>query len=444
MSLKVGDLVHARVSGHELSVKKKLGEGTQGVAYLVEGPDGQEVVKWYFRSQGTSAQREAIESLVNRGRPRGKGGERFVWPKDIVTSSTDTASFGYLMPVIDTSRFVELNAIQAKRHPQPNIPELCKISYHIADSFHDLHLAGYCYRDISLGNLLFDPRSGEVLICDNDNVGIDRHSESAILGTPEFMAPEVIRNEKSPSTTTDLHSLAVLLFNLWMWHHPFHGIKEYQIRSWDIPAKTKIYGTEPVFVFDPEDSSNRLPDEPGYLTAFKRWKICPPSLKKAFTTSFTRGLREPGSRVTEGNWKRIFASLHDNRLKCRDCGAINLWSEGIHVLQCWHCETEISVPMRIVVNNGNGKMPLLVDEGRKVLARHVNPADDHQPDAVVGEIVRNPKDPTVFGLKNHTERPWIVAFGDDVQKEVPPGRSAPLNATMKLNLGAGAFVTIES
>jgi hypothetical protein len=100
--------------------------------------------------------------------------------------------------------------------------------------------------------------------------------------------------------------------------------------------------------------------------------------------------------------------------------------------------------MRIVVDNGNGKMPLLVDEGRKLLARHVNPADDHQPDAMVGEIVRNPKDPSVLGLKNHTQRPWIVAFGDDVQKEVPPGRSAPLNAKMKLNLGAGASITIES
>lgn len=93
MALKVGDVVHARISGYELSVKKKLGEGTQGVAYLVDGPDGQEVVKWYFRSQGTSAQREAIENLVNRGRPRGKGGERFVWPKDIVTSSTETGTF---------------------------------------------------------------------------------------------------------------------------------------------------------------------------------------------------------------------------------------------------------------------------------------------------------------------------------------------------------------
>ena len=88
-------------------------------------------------------------------------------------------------------------------------------------------------------------------------------------------------------------------------------------------------------------------------------------------------------------------------------------------------------------------MPLLVDLGRKVLARHVNPADDQQPDAVIGEIVRNPNDPSVWGLKNHTERPWIVAFGDDAQKEVPPGRSAILNASMKLNLGAGALVTIE-
>jgi eukaryotic-like serine/threonine-protein kinase len=347
------------------------------------------------------------------------------------------------MPVIDTSRFVELNAIQAKRHPQPNIPELCKISYHIADSFHDLHLAGYCYRDISLGNLLFDPRSGEVLICDNDNVGIDRYSESAILGTPEFMAPEVIRNEKTPSTTTDLHSLAVLLFNLWMWHHPFHGIKEYQIRSWDIPAKTKIYGTEPVFVFDPEDDSNRLPKRARLSDSLQEVEDLSSEPEEGFHHKFHSRPSRAWKPCDRGKLEADF------RVTPRQSPQVpQLWGnqslvEGIHVLQCWHCETEVPVPMRIVVNSGLGKVSLLVDEGRKLLARHVNPTDGQQPDAVVGEIVRHPKDQAVWGLKNHSERPWIVTFGDDIQKDVPPGRSAILNASMKLNLGAGASVTIE-
>ena len=54
-----------------------------------------------------------------------------------------------------------------------------------------LHLNGYCYRDISSGNMV-DPDTGDVLICDNDNVGINRQSDSQVDGTYEFMAPEVI------------------------------------------------------------------------------------------------------------------------------------------------------------------------------------------------------------------------------------------------------------
>jgi len=61
----------------------------------------------------------------------------------------------------------------------------------------------------------------------------------------EFMAPELIRGMLIPHRDRP-PLLAVLLFSLWIWHHPFHGKKEFELRVWDIPAKKKVYGT-PVF-----------------------------------------------------------------------------------------------------------------------------------------------------------------------------------------------------
>ena len=67
----------------------------------------------------------------------------------------------------------------------------------LADSFLKLHAQGLCYRDISLGNVFFDPGTGQPLVCDNDNVGIDGREPARVLGTSRFMAPEIVRGRPS-------------------------------------------------------------------------------------------------------------------------------------------------------------------------------------------------------------------------------------------------------
>jgi serine/threonine protein kinase len=113
-----------------------------------------------------------------------------------------------------------------------------------------------CYSDISFGNVSLDPSTGQVCICDNDNVHVDGEP-SGIGGTIGFMAPEIVRGKSMPTIDTDLFSLAVLLFYIFMMHHPLEGKKELEIKCFDYPAKKKLYGTEPLFVFDPQDNSNR-------------------------------------------------------------------------------------------------------------------------------------------------------------------------------------------
>jgi DNA-binding helix-hairpin-helix protein with protein kinase domain len=311
MSLETGQPVRAEAMGASLTVRQKLGEGEQGAVYLVDGPGGPYAAKWYNGQHATEHQAAAVRYLVQHGPPPGAAGRRFIWPLDVVTARQDPSHFGYLMALIDTSRFAELGEVWAHVKPAPGYAALCEISYQTANSYRALHLSGHCYRDVSKGNLMFDPRSGDVLICDNDNVGVNRQSKSQVDGTLEYMAPEVVRAEADPPTETDLHSLAVLLFQLWVWHHPLHGEMEYQFHVWDLIAKAKVYGKEPVFIFDPADRRNRLPGDPEYAVAYQRWGDCPPSLQALFTHAFTTGLREPARRVTEGEWQNLFLQLKD-------------------------------------------------------------------------------------------------------------------------------------
>jgi DNA-binding helix-hairpin-helix protein with protein kinase domain len=371
-------------------------------------------------------QMAAIRLLVQSGPPRGAAGNRFIWPLDLVTS-TRSPQFGYLMRLIDAARFAELGEVQAHMKPRPGFPALCRISYQLANSYRALHLNGYCYRDISDGNLMFDPQTGDVLICDNDNVGVNRQSRSQVWGTMEYMAPELIRGEADPSTETDLHSLAVLLFNLWIWHHPFHGKREFELRVWDIPAKKKVYGS-PIFVFDQKDRSNAVPEDPDYETAGLRWAICPRSLQDLFTRAFTQGVRDPTRRVTEGEWQRLFRQLEDGITGCPRCRAENIWEPGQAALSCWHCGSPVILPPKLVIHLPTGDHYLLLTGKKSLLRRHLSPGAREEQEAVeVGQVVPHPKNPSVWGVRNLTDTPWKVTFPDGKTMEVGKERSVPLH-----------------
>ena len=197
MSLSIGQKVYAETSKAELVVKRKLGEGGQGAVFLVDGPHGAQALKWYVASQATEEQRAAISFLVVKGPPRGPAGRRFIWPQDLVVAA-GTNLFGYLMPLIDTNRFADLGEVWARRKPSPSLGVLCGLSFQISNSYRVLHLDGYCYRDISQGNLMFDPITGDALICDNDNVGINGESRLPGVSAIPYMAPELVRGDCRP------------------------------------------------------------------------------------------------------------------------------------------------------------------------------------------------------------------------------------------------------
>jgi DNA-binding helix-hairpin-helix protein with protein kinase domain len=424
-----------------LTVLKKLGEGGQGAVYLVEGgSQGQFALKWYTAEQATAEQTAAIRKLVSAGPPRGPAGKRFVWPLDLV-AARGSLQFGYLMPLIDTGRYAELHEVQARLKPVPSYPVLSEISYQAANSYRELHLAGLCYRDVSQGNLMFDPRTGDVLICDNDNVGVYGESRSQVAGTLEFMAPELVREETKPSTNTDLHSLAVLLFKLWIWHHPMHGEMEYQYRSWELKAKQKVYGKDPVFIFDPGDRRNRLPTDPDYATPERRWRRCPPSLQALFTQAFTVGLKDPARRVPEGEWQSLFLRLKDGAIACPNCKAENLWDQAVASLACWHCGRAIGLPLRLVFTHSGGRHFVLLTRDARILKRHVDPHAGEGSETVLGQVVQNPANPRVWGIKNLTASPWTAVLPDGTTKEYGPQIAFPLNVGMKVNI-AGASAEI--
>ncbi|MBF0584392.1 MAG: protein kinase [Magnetococcales bacterium] len=438
MSIVKGQTLVSSERKLTIQVQEKLGEGGQGEVFRAVEANRTYALKWYNPSQATPDQKRAIAALVKHGRPRGEAGSRFLWPIDLVEDPL-SGRFGYLMQLMDTKQFASLGEIQAHRKPAPSYGTMCRISFLAASSYKRLHMEGYCYRDISRRNLLFNPLNGDIFICDNDNVGIEGQSSCQVMGTMENMPPELILNRAEPSTKSDLHALSVLLFELWIWHHPMHGLKEFCVRSWDLPAKVRIYGEEPLFVFDPEDDSNRLPDDPDYNTARKRWEQCPKIIKDLFIKAFTVGLHNPDQRVTEGEWQRAFLRLLDGMLYCPHCGAENLWTMELTSCPCWHCHTELlsdrqsALPPRLVIKHptrGTYHFSLLL--GKKLSTLFTNPEEEEKA-RLFGEVTQHPTNPQIWGIRNLTQTPWRATFPDGSRKMVEPERAAPLTIGIKLD-----------
>ena len=104
------------------------------------------------------------------------------------------------------------------------------------------------------------------------------------------MAPatEVVRGEALPSRDSDLYSLAVLLFYMFIVHHLGRqaGIVHPLLRS---PGDDQGLRNTPRIHLRSQDDSNR-PDPAYHRNAMEYWPIYPQFLRDLFIRSFTEGL----------------------------------------------------------------------------------------------------------------------------------------------------------
>ena len=122
-----------------------------------------------------------------------------------------------------------------------------------------------------------NPKTGDVLICDNDNVA-PNGTNMGIVGKPRYMAPEIVRGDidkstglqQMPDVHSDRFSLSVILFMTLCMGHPYEGetMKNYDII--DEIAELEMYGKNPIFVYHKLDKSNR-PVRGYHHSLIRRW-----------------------------------------------------------------------------------------------------------------------------------------------------------------------------
>ncbi len=420
--LKAGTILTSE-SGTKYTIKSFLGAGGQGEVYDVESGGKHYALKWYFKPSATARQKKSLETIIAKGAPD----KSFLWPMEMVTPAGYNV-FGYIM-ALRPKNYKSIMDLM-KNRAQPTFYVLCRTAYNAAKGYQKLHAMGAKYQDISFGNLFFDETNGDVLICDNDNVSFENSKPGDILGTPGFMAPEIVRREAKPSRNTDLYSLSVLLFYLFMVNHPLDGKQEADIKCMDMVAREKLYGFNPIFIFDPKNNTNR--PVKGYQdNALIYWPIYPQKLRDMFTKAFTEGLTTPNKRITEPQWMDMIANMMNGMMQCPKCGARvfydpDLESKGV-AHTCWNCQNSMNVPTKIRI----GKSTVLLNQNTKLT--HHSVYGDYDMDSYVGSVVQNPNNPNLWGIRNEDNVNWTYEKADGTQIPIEVGKTAGIAPGVKIH-----------
>jgi serine/threonine protein kinase len=294
--------------------------------------------------------------------------------------------------------------------------------------FRRLHIKGFSYQDLNDGNFFIDVNSGDVLICDNDNVtpGNTRNPGN-VGGKPGYMAPEVVTGEANPGPLSDYYSLAVILFKLFINHDPLMGEKYHKSVIMGPKETLELYGQNPVFIWDPNDKSNR--PKPGVdNNPIRLWPLFPKFFQDAFIKSFVEGAKNANARYPENFWQKTLIQLRDEFSTCPECQELILpWSNNIKGV-CSGCGKEYAQPPRL--NVGAYHVPLF--PGQKLYACHtVGSSDDYA--TQTGEITTSKKDTSKIGLRNLSDDQWTYTGPKGETVLAGKGSVIPIRFTDAIN-----------
>lgn len=397
-------------SGGQVEIIKELGRGGQGIVYLVSVDGAQMALKWYLNDPGDKFYKN-LERNINSGAPS----DAFLWPEYI--TKRENGSFGYVMKLRPTNYYEFGNYLLAKVTFK-SVTAMLAAAMKICDGFMMLHRHGYSYQDLNDGNFFIDPNTGDVLICDNDNV-MPQGEKSGIMGKARYMAPEIVAGG-IPDKYSDQFSLSVILFMLFYANHPFEGARVVACPCMTENYEKKFYGSEAIFIYDPKNDTNR-PVRGIHQNVIRRWMAFPKLLRDTFIEQFSdEKLRNPNTRLIEMRWKDIINKVRDEMVACPHCGYETFVEVADSSSKCMNCGKTIDTSLRLLL--GSREVPL-------TSKTEIFIDTDNIPDGKVAVDSGG-----TMLIQNVSADAWIVETASGKIKQVDPQGYMPAKPGLKIKL----------
>lgn len=377
------------VSGQKYKLTNQAGFGSQGVVY--EENTGKYMVKLYYPSGCQSIDDDVFERL--QFIKDIKTPKNFVTVVDLIKAPYP----GYVMDRVINHDSLNSYLIANKNFPfsewynkNQGLFERLFVGYVIAKAFSELEKGNLSYCDISGNNILIKTTNGaSIKMIDVDNIYIAGKGTAAVIGTPRYIAPEVISRQKNPDVLSDNYSLAVILFELLRVGHP--------------------YISDDVLDGTPEDEEAALAGKKDYVNDTNSENMLPADivltdkLKELFRRCFVDGKKNRMSRPSATEFEHALLEASNKLIKCPSCGA---WhyprKNGREYEGCPWCDkpsrTEALLNFYDVLYEGDNY-------------RYAEVVGDNKSGKLVNSYILKKS------MKNHVKSLYILRFDDPRKKE---------------------------
>ena len=426
----------------DVQILDVLGEGGQGCVYLVSYQGSQYALKAYIDRPSKEFELNLKEN-VEKGSPCSS----FLWPKKMLTfkDADGNEAIGYLMD-LRKSNFVSFISYLTAKSPFKDTYTLVTWCINLCYAFKKLHEKGYSYQDLNDGSFFLDQNTGDVLVCDNDNVSANKKS-LGILGKMKYMAPEIVRRDlakngepQMPDVHSDRFSLAVVLFLALCLGNPFEGERLKNYDMIDENAEYELYGKDPVFVYSRNDDSNR-PIRGYHVAVLRRWPLLPAYVKDAFHRTFTEGLsdRENG-RTTEIEWIRLLSQFRDELVTCDSCGNHYVYGfeEAKQNGSCPFCNSPTKTFCTLTID----KSRIVLEPDKKIYETHIDKYSSEY-NRAIGVVIRSRSNPGIWGIRLMTQGPVMIEDTHGTKKTIEPGGVIPIVKGLKISFSENVVGEIK-
>jgi serine/threonine protein kinase len=361
--------VKSITSGEEYQFDQSKHAGSGAMKEVYFAPDRSYVVQIFKEKQDTNSM-ERLKNIVGKYRDGifSQAGSDYwetvyCWPTDIV-SVLGTKQTALIAPVYRKEFFFQFGSTNndmlgikgrdkegkwfATAHHQQrflderergNWRNYLGLCIRIARAVKRMHSAGLAHSDLSYRNVLIDPLTGGASVIDIDGLVVPQRFPPDVIGTPDFIAPEVLRTLALPLTDraralpcieTDRHALAVLIYMYLLYRHPLRGGK---IHDPDPGRDEELHmGERALFIEHPSDASNRPligslrpTDLPFGDIAKMPSKITGPYLHELFQKAFIDGLHSPDLRPGAHDWETALVKTVDLIQPCTNPKCSQKW-----------------------------------------------------------------------------------------------------------------------
>lgn len=317
------NVVDSKNSSYE--VLEKLGEGSQGVTYLLK--DKKHIVKLFNKCFDDNVTKSKINFLMNLGLDK----KVFAIPLSQITQPKNgyIAEFASgMIPMSSLKLGTESSNLTEWYLSTGGLLKRYNVLIRLAALLRALHSKGLAYCDLSPNNVFISerPDADNVFLIDLDNL---RYKTSIVnnIYTPFYGAPEVISNNAPNTTMSDSYSFAVMAYEMLTLNHPLIG--DYVADGEPEKEELALAGKLPWVDHSEDDTNERS-------TGIPSEKVMPEKLLNLFRKNFETGLNNPMERPSMAEWfDRLNLALNE-LLKCGNANC-NLQYPFNKFKQCSFC-----------------------------------------------------------------------------------------------------------